>query len=83
MMTKSLYYIRYQDCELPMYDGMRAVEEFLTKFENAVPEYQWFDALRWALCAMPARWWGTHEGNFEYWHSCRHMMQIRFGKLEL
>ena len=75
--------MRAQDCELPMYDGLTAVDEFLTKFESAVPEHQWFNALKWALRAMPAHWWGTHEGTFEYWHGYRSMMQIRFGKPKL
>ena len=39
MMTRSLYCVRAQDCELSMYDGLTAVDEFLTKFESAVPEH--------------------------------------------
>jgi len=59
------------------------VDDFLTKFEHGIPEHQRFDALKWALHAIPAQWWGTHEGTFEEWHECRWMMQIRFGKPEL
>lgn len=76
MMTKSLYYVRAQDRELPTYDRLTIIDEFLTKFEIAVPEHQRFDALRWALHAMPARWWGTHEGTFKDWCGCKHMMKI-------
>ena len=83
MMTKSLYCVRAQDRELPMYDGLTTIDEFLTKFEITVPEHQWFNALRWALRATPARWWGTHEGTFDDWRGYRRMMQIRFGKPEL
>ena len=83
MVTKSLYYVKAQDCKLPKYDGLMVVNEFLTKFEIAVPEHQRFDAMRWVLHAMPARWWGTHEGMFKDWHACKHMMKIRFGKPEL
>lgn len=83
MMTKSLYCVRAQDRELPTYDGLATIDEFLTKFEIAVPKHQRFDALRWALRAMLARWWGTHEGTFNDWHGCRRMMKIRFGKPEL
>ncbi len=64
-------------------DGLTIIDEFLTKFEIAVPEHQRFDALRWALRATPAHWWGTHEGTFEDWRPCMRMMKIIFGKLEL
>jgi len=83
MMTKSLYCVRAQDREFPTYDGLTIIDEFLTKFEITVPEHQRFNALRWALCAMPAQWWGTHEGTFDDWRSCGHMMKIRFGKPKL
>jgi len=38
------------------YDGLTAVDEFPGKFENAVPEQQWFDALKWVLRVTPAPW---------------------------
>ena len=44
-----------------MYDGLTTVDEFLNKFEKEVLKQQRFDALKWALCAMPAQWWGTHQ----------------------
>ena len=62
---------------------MTIIDEFLTKFEIIVPEHQKFDALRWALRAMLARWWGTHEGTFDNWRGCKCMMKIRFGKPKL
>ena len=49
MLTKSVYCVKSQDCELPMYDGLTIVNEFVEKFESAIPEYQRFDALKWAL----------------------------------
>lgn len=82
MMTRSMYCVRAQDHKLPMYDGLIVVDEFLTKFGSVVPEHQRFDALRWALCAMPARWWGTLAGTFEDWRDYRCMMQISFGNPE-
>ena len=44
MMTRSLYRIKAQDHELPMYNGLKTVDEFLTKFEIVVPEHQRFNA---------------------------------------
>jgi len=67
MLTKSVYYLKAQDCELPVYDRLKIVNEFLEKFESAIPEYQQFDALKWALRVTPVRWWGTHEGTFIDW----------------
>jgi len=53
--------------DLPMYDGLSEVDDFLDKFEREVPEQQRFDALKWVLHATPARWWGTHQRSFEDW----------------
>ena len=38
MMTESLYCVKAQDRELLVYDGLTAVDEFLTKFESTVLE---------------------------------------------
>ena len=83
MVTKSLYFVRAQDHKFPTYDGLTIIDEFLTKFEIAILEHQWFNAMRWALCVTPVRWWGTHEGTFEYWCAYRRMMKIRFWKPKL
>ena len=66
-----------------MYDGLSEVDDFLNKFEREVPEQQHFDALKWALRATPARWWGTHQKSFEDWRDCRRMMCLRFGKPQM
>ena len=65
LMSRSLCCITTQDQDLPIYDGLMVVDEFLNKFENTVPKHQRFDALKWALCTTLACWWGTHEGTFE------------------
>ncbi len=76
MMVRSLCCITIEVRELPTYDGLIAVDEFLSKFESVVREQQRFDALKWVLHITPTRWWGTHQGNFEDWRSCRRMMQL-------
>ena len=48
-----------------MYDGLSEVDDFLKKFKGEVPEQQHFDALKWALHATDAKWWGTHQRSFE------------------
>lgn len=65
IMIRSLCCIKTEARELSTYDGLSMVDEFLSKFESPIPEQQWFDALKWELRAAPARWWGTHQGNFE------------------
>ena len=70
MMVRSLCFMTTEARDLPMYDGLSTMDEFLNKFESAVPEQQWFDALKWALCATLARWLGTHRRSFEDWCGC-------------
>ena len=55
MMTRSLCCVTTEVRDLPMYDGLTEVDDFLNKFESEVPKQQCFDALKWALRAMPAR----------------------------
>jgi len=80
MMTRSLRYVATEVRDLPMYDGLSKVDEFLNNFEKEVSEQQWLDALKWVLCAMSTRWWGMHQINFEDWRECRRMMRMWFGK---
>jgi len=51
MMVRSLCYMTIEVGDLPMYDRLTWVDEFLNKFESTVLEQQWFDALKWALRA--------------------------------
>lgn len=55
MIVRSLCCVTTEVRDLPMYDGLTVVDEFLTKFESTIPEQQWFVALKWALRATPAR----------------------------
>jgi len=53
MMIRSLSFITKEARELPIYDGVAAVDEFLDNFESTLPEQQRYGALEWALCATP------------------------------
>lgn len=77
MMSRSLRCMTTEVRELPTYDELIAVDEFLSKFESAVPEQQRFNTLKWALRATPAQWWGTHKGSFQDWCGCRRIMHLR------
>lgn len=48
MMIKSLRCVVAEARDLPLYDGLTSVDEFLNKFESEVPKKQRFDALKWA-----------------------------------
>lgn len=80
MMTRSLHFVSLEVRNLPTYDGMNDVDINLDAFEREVPEKQHFQALDWALCATPARWWSTHKGSFDDWREYRRMMRTCFGK---
>lgn len=54
MMVRSLWYVTTEVRELPTYDGLTVVDEFLSKFESAVREQQQFIMLKWALHATPS-----------------------------
>ena len=54
MMTQSLSCIIAQAQDLPTYDGLKMVDDFLGRFESAVLEPQQFDALKWALLVTHA-----------------------------
>lgn len=60
--------------DIPMYDGLSEVDNFLNRFKGEVSEQKRFEALKWVLCAMPARWWSTHQRSFKDMCECRVMM---------
>ena len=64
-MTRSLGCVSTKVRDLPTYDGLSEVDDFLNIFETKVPEQQRFKALKWVSYATPARWWGTHQRSFE------------------
>jgi len=65
MMVRSLHCVTTEARDFPTYDGLIAMDEFLNKLESVVQEQQWFNALKWALRATLARWWGMHQRSFE------------------
>lgn len=71
MMIRSLHFIETEARHLPIHDGITTIDDFLNKFEREVAKQQHFDALKWALRATSARWWGTHQRNFEDWWECK------------
>ena len=69
-----------EDRELPTYEGLPNLAEFLTKFEGLVIESQRLFALDHVLKATPAIWWGTHKQFITDWTQCRRLMEVWFGE---
>lgn len=74
MMTKWLRYVSSEVRILPYYDFLTDIDKFLDAFERGVPEKHFFHALDLVLCAMLARWFGTHKDSFDDWHIYKKMM---------
>lgn len=49
MVVRSLHCVTTKVGDLPMYDELIVVDEFLKKFEREVPKEKHFNALKWAL----------------------------------
>ena len=65
MMTRLLHCVATEVRDLPTYDGLSEVDDFLNKVKREVPKQQHFNALKWVLRDTPARWWDTHQRSFE------------------
>lgn len=65
MMTKSLCCVSSKVRNLPYYDSLTNVDNFLDVFESAVPQYHYFQELDFVLHTTPARWWGTYKDSFD------------------
>ena len=83
MMTRLLRYVETEVRDLPTYDRLSEVDDFLNRFEREVPEQQRFEALKWVLHATPTRCWGMCQESFEDWCKCRRMMLMWFGKPQM
>lgn len=83
MMMRSMHCVSIEVMNLPTYDGLIEVDDFLNKFEREVLEQQHFESLKWVLRTMPTRWWGIYEISFEDWCEWRRKIHMRFGKPQM
>jgi len=65
MMVRSLCCVTEEARDPLTYDRLTTVDELLKKFESMVSVQQRFDALKWALHTMPARWWHMNQISFK------------------
>lgn len=77
---KSLRWIGTQVCEVPTFDGLSDIQEFLRKYEAQVSFSQRLKTLDVALRSTPARWWTAHKRNIATWETYHRLLVIKFGK---
>ena len=66
-MTKSLRWIGTEIKDIPSFDGLADVKEFLQQFEQEIPHEQRMEAIDFAVRATPARWWHAHKEHIASW----------------
>ena len=67
--------------ELPIYEGLPELSDFLIEFEDRVSEPQRLLDLEEALKATLARWWETHKKSIIGCSQCRRLMTVIFGDI--
>jgi hypothetical protein len=77
-LTREVHWIDTTMSNLPTFNGMNFLENFLSEFEISVPTKQRLLAMDEAMKDTLERWWGTHKGNITYWTQCRTLMTTRF-----
>ena len=60
-MTKSLRWIGTEIKDIPSFDGLADVNEFLQQFEQEISHEQRMEVIDLAVRATPARWWHSHK----------------------
>ena len=77
MITQSLRQVATEIVELPTYEELPHLPEFLVDFEDKVSQPWRLLVLDEALKATPARWWETHKKSIDGWLLCRRLMEVR------
>ena len=78
-LMKSLRQIGTEVCEVPTFNGLFDIQEFLQDYEAQIPLSQRLKTLNVALPATPARWWTVHKRNIATWETCHMMLVVIFG----
>ena len=60
-MTKSLRWIGTEIKDIPSFDGLVDVDDFLQEFEQEIPHEQRMSVIDLAVRATPGRWWHAHK----------------------
>jgi hypothetical protein len=76
--TREVRWIGTIVSNLPTFDGLNPLENFLSEFETSVPTQQRLLAMDEAMKSTPARWWGTHKRNIKDWTQFQTLMTAWF-----
>ena len=66
-MTKSLRWIGTEIKDIPLFDGLAYVSDFLQQFAQEIPHEQRMVAIDLAVRATPTRWWHAHKEHIASW----------------
>jgi hypothetical protein len=80
--TREVHWIGTIVSNIPTFDGLNPLENFLSEFETSVPTQQRLLAMDEAMKATPVRWWGIHKRNITDWTQCQTLMTTRFSAQE-
>ena len=83
LIKKLLCHVATETIELPIYEGLPELSEFLVEFEYKMSKSQWLLALEEALKANPIRWWDTHKKSITGWSYYRRIVAVHFGDVEV
>ena len=78
LIMQSLCRVTIETIELPIYEGLPELSEFLLKFEGKVSEPQRLLELEEALKATSIRLWATYKKSVIGWSQCRILMIVLF-----
>ena len=77
-LTKSLRWIGAEIKDIPSFDGLVDVNDFLYQFEQEIPHEQRMLAIDLAVRATPAIWWHAHKQHIASWDDFKRLTTIRF-----
>jgi hypothetical protein len=79
-LTKAVCWIGTEVSNLPTFDGLNNLEEFILEFEGIVPIQKRLLALDEALKSTSARWWEAHKKNIAKWVQWRTLLTVCFSE---
>jgi hypothetical protein len=77
-LTREIRWINTTVSNLPTFDGLSPLENFLSEFGTSVPTQQRLFEMDEAMKTTPERWWGRHKGNITNWTQCQTLMTTQF-----
>ena len=77
-MRPRIHWIGAEIREYPTLSNMQAVNTFIAKVEDKVPEEQIIPVMDVALQSISARWWKNHRNSLSRWSCVAEALRVRF-----